>query len=409
MRYLIITVFFTLFLVAPAYPMTVEEAVQRALTHNPNLQALRLEENAANGQLEKARLPLINNPTIEGNVSKKDRPDEEGDGKFTNYGFKLSQEFEVAGQRSTRIDVAEKELARVNADIKDKERILISDAKDAFTKVLALKKKNGLAREIVKLNEELLAYTMIKFQAGEISGLDVNLSEVELSKAKKELLMSEREYRESLLTLQGVLGLSPDMSFAIQGDLPSETPVLPDKKDLLKAAISQRPDTRAAVFEVEKTKAALKLAKKEAIPNITLSGFYEEDERRNVVGLEMSMPLPLFDRKQSEKKEAYTKAEQAKVRSDGLTKAIEREVDQAFSDLSTATEELSLFKKEIIVKAAENLNLLNLAFREGKVGYFEVRLAQKDTIEAQFAYIEAQTRIQIALNAIEKTIGGALK
>ena len=55
------------------------------------------------------------------------------------------------------------------------------------------------------------------------------------------------------------------------------------------------------------------------------------------------------------------------------------------------------------------MNLLNLAFKEGKVGFFEVRLAQKDTIEAQFAYIEAQTRTQLALNAIEKTIGGALK
>jgi len=55
------------------------------------------------------------------------------------------------------------------------------------------------------------------------------------------------------------------------------------------------------------------------------------------------------------------------------------------------------------------LELLNLAFREGKIGFFEVRLAQKDSIEAQFAYIEAQARVQLALNAIEKNIGGALE
>ncbi|MDO8723163.1 MAG: TolC family protein [Syntrophales bacterium] len=408
MRCFIITAFFILSLVGPAYPLTVEETVQHALTHNPDLQALRLEEETADGQLEKARLLLINNPTIEGNVSKKDRPEKEGSGKFTNYGFKLSQEFEIAGQRSARIDVAEKELARVKSEIKDKERVLISDVKDAFTKVLALKKKSGLAREVVQLNEELLGYTKIKFQAGESSGLDVNLSEVELSKAKKELLLSEREYREALLALQGLLCLSPDMSFAVQGDLPSESPVLPDK-EVLKAALSRRPDAKASAFEVEKTLAALKLATKGASPNITLSGFYDRDERRNAVGIEMSIPLPLFDRKQAEKKEAYAKAGGAKIRSEGLTKALEREVEVAFSDLSTAIEELSLFKKEIIAKAVENLNLLNLAFKEGKIGFFEVRLAQKDTIEAQFDYIEAQTRAQLALNAIEKTIGGALK
>lgn len=389
--------------------LTVEDAVQRALAHNPDLQALRLEEDSAKGQSEKARLLLINNPTIEGNISKKDRPEGEDGGKFTNYGFKLSQEFEIAGQRGARIEVAEKELARVSSEIKDKERVLISDVKDAFAMALASKKKSGLAQEIVRLNEELLGYTKIKFQAGDVSGLDVNLSEVELSKAKKELLLAERDYRESLLALQGLLGLSPELSFALEGDLPSETPALPDKEALKELAFSHRPDSRATAFEMEKTQFALKLVNKEAFPNITLSGFYDRDERRNVAGIEVSVPLPFFDRKQAEKKEAFAKAEGAKIKAAGLKKTIEREVEHAFSDITSAIEELSLFKKEILVKAAENLKLLNLAFREGKIGFFEVRLAQKDTIEAQLAYIEAQTRTQLALNAIEKITGGKVK
>ncbi|MBP1750012.1 MAG: family efflux pump outer membrane protein [Deltaproteobacteria bacterium] len=409
MQHFIITTFLMLFLVAPVYSMTVEEAVQHALGHNPDLQALRLEEDTAKGLLQKARLLLINNPTIGGNISKKDKPEEEDGGAFTNYGFKLSQEFEVAGQRGSRIAVAENELARVQSGIKDRERILIGEVKDSFTKGLALKKKNELAREIVQLKEELLGYTRIKFQAGDISGLDVNLAEVELSKAKRDLLLSGREYRESLVTLQGFMGVSPDKPLTLQGDLPLEAPVLPERAILYEAAFALRPDAKSAVFEVEKTKAALKLARKEVIPNVTLSGFYDRDELRNTVGLEISMPFPLFDRKQAERKEAYVKAEGAKIKSEGLKKTIEREVEQAYSDLAIAIEELTLFKKEIIVKTAENLNLLNLAFKEGKVGFFEVRLAQKDTIEARFAYIEAQTRTRLAQNAIEKITGGTLK
>jgi len=389
--------------------LTVERAIAVALEKNPDLQALRLEEESAVGQAEKSRLLLINNPTIEGTVSEKDKPEEEGNGKFTNYGFKFSQEFEVAGQRGARIEVAEKELARVQSEIKDKERVLISDVKDSFANSLALKKKSNLAREIVRLNEDFLGYTKIKFEAGEVSGLDVNLSEVELSKAKKELLLTEREYRESLLSLQGLLGLSPDMSLGVVGDLPSEAPALPDKAAVKALALSQRPDSKAAALEMAKRQAALALVRKEAFPNITLSGFYDRDERRNVVGLGISIPLPFFDRKQAEKKEAYAKSEGARIKAAGLQKTIEREVDQACGNLAAAIEELTLFNKEILVKAAENLNLLNLAYKEGKIGFFEVRLAQRDTIEAQLAYIEAQTRTQLALNEIEKTVGGTVK
>ncbi|HWR58719.1 MAG TPA: TolC family protein, partial [Thermodesulfovibrionales bacterium] len=358
---------------------------------------------------EKARLLLISNPNAEGYVSKKDRPEEEGGGKFTNYGFKLSQEIEIAGQRGARIEFAEKELARVRSEINDRERVLISEVRDAFTMTLALKKKRNLAQEIVGLSEDFLGYTKIKFEAGDVSGLDVNLSEVELSKAKKGLLLAEREYRESLLYLQGLLGLSPDVPLALIGDLPSEAPVLPNKEAVKALALSQRPDSKTSAFEMAKTQAALSLIRKEAIPNITLSAFYDRDEHKNVVGLGISIPLPIFDRKQAEKKEALAKAEGAKIRAAGLQKTIEREVDRVYSSLISAIEELSLFKKEILVKAAENLKLLSLAFKEGKIGFFEVRLAQKDTIEAQLAFIDAQMRTQLALNAIERTIGGTVK
>jgi outer membrane protein, heavy metal efflux system len=405
---IIITISIILCFAAPACSLTVEEALQHALALNPDIQSLRLEEITAQGQLEKSRLILANNPIIEGNLAQKDRSTEEGGGAFTNYGVMLSQEFEIAGQRKARIDIAEKELARVKAEVEDKERILTAEVKNAFVKVLALRKKNELARQIVLLNGELLDFMKVKLQAGDVSILELNLSEVDLSKAKRELLLSKREYSESLLALQGLLGLMPDASLTIEGNLPSEAPSIP-AKETLKEALAKRPDAKASGFEVEKSRSALNLAKKEVVPNITLSGRYEKDEGKNLAGMAISIPLPLFDRKQAEKKEAYVKNEAAKIKSDGLKKTIEREVEQGLNDLLAAVEELSLFNEEIIKKTEENLNLLNLAFKEGKVGFFEVRQAQRDTIETQFAYIEAQTRTQLALTAMEKAIGGPLK
>ena len=35
---------------------------------------------------------------------------------------------------------------------------------------------------------------------------------------------------------------------------------------------------------------------------------------------------------------------------------------------------------------------MNLSYKEGKIGFFEVRLAQKDTLDAQLAYLDSQLR-----------------
>jgi cobalt-zinc-cadmium efflux system outer membrane protein len=386
--------------------MTMDEAVSHALKNNPELQSLRLEDEVVKGQLERARLLLINNPTIEGEVSKKEKPIEEGNGKFTNSGFKLSQEFEIAGQRGLRIDVAEKGLIRVASEIKDKERTLTSEIKDVFVRTLALKEKVELRKEVVRLKESLLNFTKIKFHSGEVSGLEVNLAEVELSKAKVELLSIEREYRESILTLQMAMGAKPSPDFKVEGELAPRIPSIKDKEDIKKFALMQRPDLKTSFFEMERSQSALKLAKREAVPNITLSGFYDRDEQRNTVGLSLSIPLPLFDRKQAERREAKARLEQARIKLSGLERAIDKEIEEACTNLKSAIEEISLFKEEIMNRAMENLELMGLAFKEGKIGFFDVRLAQRDTIETRFAYIDSQLKTHLAINAMERVIGG---
>jgi outer membrane protein, heavy metal efflux system len=396
-------------LIKSAYPITIDEAVNHALRNNPDLQALRLEEGIAGGRLEKAKLPLTSNPVMESYVSGKDKLQEEGGGKYTNYGIKLSQEFEIAGQRGLRIDIAQKEISRVALEIKDKERVLSFEVKEAFARALAAKKKEALTRQVVSLQEGLLNFTRMKFQGGEVSGLEVNLAEVELGKSQKDFLLAGREYLDTLLALQGLMGSGPDSSLDIEGELSPGIISLPDKASLEKPLQTDRPDVKAASIEVDKAKTGIELAGKSAVPNIVLGGFYNRDELRNDLGVSFSVSIPLFDRKQAEKKEAQVRAAQARVKKAGLERAINQEFEEAYNALTISQRELSLFKKEILDKSIENLGLLNLAYQEGKIGFFNVMQAQKDTMDTQFVYLDTLLRARRALNAMEKATGGDLK
>jgi len=391
----------------PAFSMTLSDAVEAALKNNPEIQAVRLEEGAAQGRLDQAGLLLRSNPVIEGSLSRKDTLPGGGE-KAKNYEVRLSQEFELAGQRGLRVDAARSGREKVLQDIRNRERVLIAAVKDAFARALAAKRKIDLAEEAVKLQEELVASAAVKFQTGDISALEQNLADVELGKSRRDRMLAERERREALLGLQELLGLKPSLSFSIEGELPSETPDIPGRENRDTVA-QNRSDVQSAAAAVQQAKAAMKLAGREAVPSVTVSGFYNHDTWLNEAGVMLSFPIPFFDRKQADRKEAAAKAGQALIKQASLERAIDRELEEAHANLVAATEELSLFKKDVLGKAMENLSLMNLAFKEGKFGFFEVRLAQKDTIDAQFAYLESQVRLQLALNAWEKATGGSQK
>ncbi|NTW59493.1 MAG: TolC family protein [Nitrospirae bacterium] len=392
----------------PVFAITVGEAVDTALKNNPDLQSVRLEKDTAQGRLDQAGLLLRSNPVIEGSLSRKDTQPDGGE-KAKNYEVRLSQEFELAGQRGLRVDAARSGWEKALLDIRDRERVLIAAVKDAFARALAAKRKIDLAEEAVKLQEELVASATVKFQTGDISALEQNLADVELGKARRDRMLAERERREAMLGLQEVLGMKPSADFTVEGELPSETPAIPDREKIRDADAPQRSDVQSAAADVQQAKAAMKLAGREAIPSVTVSGFYNRDTGLNEAGVMLSLPLPFFDRKQADRKEAATKAGQALIRQASLERIVVREIEEAHANLVAAVEELNLFKKDVLGKAMENLSLMNLAFKEGKFGFFEVRLAQKDTIDAQFAYLESQVRLQLALNAWEKATGGSQK
>src|SRR4030065_1798049 len=118
------------------------------------------------------------------------------------------------------------------------------------------------------------------------------------------------------------MGVKPDPLFSVEGEVSPDIFSLSDKQGLKDLAVSRRPDIKAASLEVDATRTAIDLVRRETVPNITLAGHYGKDEKRNEVGLTISIPIPFFDRKQAERREAITRTEQARIKRMGLERTI---------------------------------------------------------------------------------------
>lgn len=392
----------------PAFALTMEEAVATGLRYNPQMQAIRFEEDAAKGQMQKAKLPPFSNPVIEGGLSFKDRPPDEEGGKFLNNQISLSQRVEVGGQRGLRIEAATHNLARARMEIQDLERTLTADIRDLFAQVLFLRDKEKLAKEFIQLQEELSRLVSVKYEAGDVAALEVNLSQVELARARRDRIAVSTAYKNALLSLKTFIGMASDAELPPEGDLAAGLPQLPDRETLLDR-IPARPDIKAAEAETRRSAAALTLTKRELIPNLTWSLFQGKDERQYERGGALSVEIPLFDRKQAERTEARAKASQARIREVGVARTARKEIEEFYAAATSSLSELDLFKQAILGRATENLNLLQFAFREGKISFYDVRIAQRETIEMRNSYLDALLSVQRAYNALERAVGGDLK
>jgi outer membrane protein, heavy metal efflux system len=404
----IMVVVYSIIFAGPALALTLEEAVATGLYNNPDIQAFRFEEEVARGQVRRAQLPPLSNPVIEGSYSSQDRPSGEPGGAFNNHRITLSQGVEIGGQRGLRINAATNTLERSRLDIRDFERRLKADIKDGFAEALFLRDRETLMEEYLRIQQELSGLVSLKYEAGDVAALEVNLSQVELARAQKEVIAASTVYRNSLVSLKRLIGLPADAAMAVDGELAAGFPPLPERQTLL-AGVPGRPDIKAAQAEITRLEAVERLVRREIIPNLTLSVFTGKTEGGDETGGVLGISIPLFDRKQGERIEARARVSQARIQELALTRTAQKEIDASYAAAAASLRELGIFRKGILERLTENLDLLQFAFKEGKISFYDVRVAQRETFDTRNAYLQALITAQRAFNAIERATGGALR
>ncbi len=409
MLYAAMVVVYSIILASPAaLALTLEEAVATGLRNNPDIQAFRFEEEVARGQVRRAQLPPLSNPVIEGSYSSQGRPPGEPGGSFRNHRITLSQNVEIGGQRGLRINAAANTLERSRLDIRDFERRLKADIKGGFVEALFLRDREALMQEYLRIQQELSDLVSIKYEAGDVAALEVNLSQVELARAQKDVIAASTEYRNSLVSLRRLIGLPAEATITAEGELAAGFPPLPERQTLL-TGIPGRPDIKAAQAEITRLEAVEKLVKREIIPNVTWSVFTGKTEGEDETGGALGISIPLFDRKQGERIEARARLSQARIQETALTRTAQKEIDASYTAAAASLRELGIFRKAILERLTENLDLLQFAFREGKISFYDVRVAQRETFDTRNAYLQALITAQRAFNALERATGGELR
>ncbi|MFQ5963869.1 MAG: TolC family protein [Candidatus Scalinduaceae bacterium] len=388
-------------------PVTLKEAINISLVNNLQLASARKKLGAVKADRIKASLIFPSNPELKTEIGRRESPSPEE--RHTDYSISLSQEFEVYGQRRKRIRVTDKNIEKVKYEIVDVERNIIANVKNSFYEALSSLEIVKLQSYVEEIFEKLWSATMERHKAGAISALELNSIKIRYGLAKQHLLVAKKNYQNSLLNLKVILGKPKDKPLTPHGDL-AYKPLQVNLKDFLASAYKTRPDLKAIKLEGERALEEISLHKAEIIPNPDLSGFFTREEGTDdIVGGEISISIPIWDRKQSELKKARTAKDVANINIKNKYLEIQKEVEAAYRSFMAAKDGIAIYKDEIIPQVDESLRLNEISYKEGKINFVGFLTVESDLIDTRAAYLNALLDYNKAVVNLETVSGMKLQ
>ena len=373
------------------------------MSANPELRASRFDIGMARGRLRQSSV-LAPNPSA----------DVLAGGEGAEIGF--TQEIEIAGQRSARRAAANAGLERVTAGVRDVARLTIADVDRAFYRLVAATRRTTLAEEILGLNDRLADIAERQLAAGGISGLEYNLARVEFGRSRARSLAAHRELEETAGEFRQLLALPVDAAvipIADEAPLPAIDSLVATAQDsggagpdswrssparsvlslgldsLTALALARRPDLAARQAAARAAAAEVSVARREGFPNLAAGAVSERLDGGREIRPAFGVTLPLFNRNRGEVEARRAEAAQAAVEREAVAIRIRAEVARAARAYAAAAAEVEVLESTVLTPARENRRLLEIAFREGKVGLPVLLLIRNQVIDAELEYWEA--------------------
>jgi outer membrane protein, heavy metal efflux system len=165
---------------------------------------------------------------------------------------------------------------------------------------------------------------------------------------------------------------------------------LPSPERVLERALAERPDLLAKRYELQRAEAEIALVKRQVFPNPILGlSFTREGTGDKIVVGGVSIPLPIFNRRQGELDSLAAKKMQARAEVSALEKEIRKEVDQVINQWQAAKRNIELFQREVLEQTNENLRLLEAAYRQRAIDLPRVLIMGSDLVTVRQSYLEA--------------------
>jgi len=295
----------------------------------------------------------------------------------------ISQTIDVWGRGKSRVNAATAEIEIASAEydlikVELLERLL--SALGDNQKQLELQR---LAQKRLVLSDRFLTLIQKFQQAGDIGKADVLTAEVNKSNAELQVAAAEAEVAFAQRDLVALVGERRD-------SWPLPIDVMQSSLDQFKPGLDKTPELRLARAILTASKVGIDLADKNWRPDPTIGVRVGEEGETNVVGLSLSIPLPVWNRGTGEKLAASADAAGKEFLVVDAERRLRARLTTAEQGLGSALSAIKRWRNHTVPTMKNQEKLLNRLAETREIGALEYLQQLNQLIETEALGIDLE-------------------
>lgn len=385
-----------------------ESLVQTALSNNRDLQAARYAVWKAKGRLaQSGKWP---NPELEFSGMSDVAFRNEGAGAFT---VGLAQTFPVTARLSLAREAGRVDVLKALREIRNRERLLIAEVRATTIEILESKARAATLGKLLAEADATYSLSEKRLAAGQGSVSEKSLALVAQRQIANNLAEAHLSEELALLRLKTLLGLDANAPLQPTDSLESAIKKLTVIAGVPPSSM-HRPDVDLLALEEQKSEIEIALAHAEAWEGIRLGIEYTYDRNTDApeglgtdqfLGLSVSVPLPLWDRKQGLVEERTALRDETRARLRAAKLEIENALAASLRRVSLLESRLAVFDSKTLVPVTKSVGELTASFEAGRVDMRDLFTVREQLAKLRLERISIQSELAQALASLESTTG----
>ena len=312
----------------------------------------------------------------------------------TQYQPNFSYLHERQRKRELRLETAKEGTQIAGSQHEDLERNLIYDLRTVFIQTLQAKAVLELARADLDYYDKIIEISQARFKDGAIGQIDLDRIELLRVQYETEIQTAIVSLRTSKIQLLQLLDDRTQLdNFDVNGPFEFSEKLQP-LETFRQIALDNRPDLRAALESAQQAVTNQKLANANGSTDPTFGAWYTYNPSFNnpydqqTLGLNVSIPLRIFDRNQGEKKRTLLDIDRNNQLTDAARAQVFSDVDSAYEEVQSNIALLTPYRDKYKDQATRVRDTVTYSYQRGAASLMDFLNAQSDYRVVQLAYLQ---------------------